>query len=77
MKPRLIIRSSSIHAAGCYTLTTLRKGEKICEYDGPRYSKEVADDRYKDRHVTYLFSCGERGYRDRRVRHCHVYQPLL
>ncbi len=60
MRPRLIIRSSSIHAAGCYTLTTLRKGEKVCEYDGPRYSKEVADDRYRDRHVTYLFSCGDK-----------------
>lgn len=61
MKPRLIIRSSAIHAAGCYSLTALKKGEKVCEYDGPRYTKEVADERYKDRHVTYLFSCGEKG----------------
>jgi len=59
MKPRLIVRSSSIHAAGCYTLTPIRKGEKLCEYDGPRYPKAVADERYKGRNVTYLFSCGE------------------
>ena len=59
MKARLIIRSSSIHAAGCYTLGPIRKGQKICEYDGPRYAKTAADERYKDRSVTYLFSCGE------------------
>lgn len=34
-------------------------GEKICEYDGPHYSKNDADERYQDRLVTYLFSCGE------------------
>ena len=61
MRPSLIIRSSAIHAAGCYTLKSLPKGHKICEYDGPRYAKAIADERYKDRHVTYLFSCGEEG----------------
>ncbi len=59
LKTRLIIRSSSIHAAGCYTLRPVRQGEKVCEYDGPRYRKDVADERYKDRSITYLFSCGE------------------
>lgn len=59
MRSRLIIRSSSIHAAGCYTLRPIRKGEKVCEYDGPRCSKELADERYAERNVTYLFSCGE------------------
>ncbi len=59
MRPKLIIRSSSIHAAGCYTLRSIRKGEKVCEYDGPRYSKDEADERYKDREITYLFSFGE------------------
>ena len=55
----LIVRSSEIHAAGCYTTRDLRKGQKICEYDGPRMSKPVADERYADRHVTYLFGYGE------------------
>ena len=33
----------------------------MCEYDGPRFSKEEADERYKDREITYLFSCGDAG----------------
>jgi hypothetical protein len=57
----LIIRSSSIHAAGCYTTRAIRKGKRICEYDGPRFSKDEADERYKDRDITYLFSCGDDG----------------
>lgn len=63
MKPAsgLIIRSSAIHAAGCYTLRTIRRGERVCEYDGPRFTKAVADQRYKDRFVTYLFSLGAKG----------------
>ena len=54
----LIVRSSEIHAAGCYTLRRIRNGERVCEYDGPRMSKTVADERYADRHVTYLFGYG-------------------
>ena len=57
----LIIRSSSIHAAGCYTTRAIKKGTRVCEYDGPRFTTEEADERYKDRFVTYLFSCGEDG----------------
>ena len=59
--PRLLIRSSTIHAAGCYTLDRIPKGRRIIEYDGARISKEVADDLYADRPVTYLFSFGTRG----------------
>ena len=59
MLPGLIIRSSSIHAAGCYTTAAIRKGTRICEYDGPRMTKDVADQRYADRFVTYLFGYGE------------------
>ena len=55
----LIIRSSSIHAAGCYTTRPIKKGERVCEYDGPRFTKQEADKRYKDRHITYLFACGD------------------
>jgi SET domain-containing protein len=59
MLPGLIIRSSSIHAAGCYTMRPIKKGTRICEYDGPRMTKEVADDLYQDRFVTYLFGYGD------------------
>jgi uncharacterized protein len=55
----LIIRSSSIHAAGCYTTRPIKKGKRVCEYDGPRFSKDEADERYQDRDITYLFSCGD------------------
>jgi hypothetical protein len=55
----LIIRSSSIHAAGCYTTKAIKKGAQVCEYDGPRFSRSEADERYKDRFVTYLFSTGK------------------
>jgi uncharacterized protein len=59
MSNGLIVRSSDIHAAGCYTTRPLRKGQRVCEYDGPRMSKEIADERYADRSVTYLFGYGE------------------
>ncbi|MGA1980953.1 MAG: SET domain-containing protein-lysine N-methyltransferase [Acidobacteriaceae bacterium] len=59
MFPGLIIRSSSIHAAGCYTMLPIKKGVRICEYDGQRMSKSAADARYKSRSVTYLFTCDE------------------
>jgi len=55
MLPRLIIRSSSIHAAGCYTTEPIRKGSRVCEYGGQRIPKSVADERYADRCITYLF----------------------
>ena len=61
MSKGLIIRSSSIHAAGCYTMRRIRKGERVCEYEGPRFPKDVADERYRDRFITYLFSCGTDG----------------
>ena len=58
MFPGLIVRSSSIHAAGCYTTRPIAKGIRVCEYDSLRMSKAVADARYKGRPVTYLFFCG-------------------
>jgi SET domain-containing protein len=57
----LIIRSSSIHAAGCYTTRPVKKGMRVVEYEGPRFTKDEADERYKDRFITYLFSCGSDG----------------
>jgi SET domain-containing protein len=59
MSDGLVIRSSSIHAAGCYTTKPIRKGQRVCEYDGPRFTKKEADERYKDRYITYLFSCSD------------------
>jgi SET domain-containing protein len=53
--PRLLIRSSSIHAAGCYTLDAIPNGRRIMEYTGPLISKELANERYSERPVTYLF----------------------
>jgi len=58
----LIIRSSAIHAAGCYTTTPIANGARIVEYTGPRITKEVADERYKDSIVTYLFGLGDGTY---------------
>ncbi|HEY4010183.1 MAG TPA: SET domain-containing protein-lysine N-methyltransferase [Acidobacteriaceae bacterium] len=54
--PRLLIRSSAIHAAGVATLDAIPRGRRILEYSGPRISKDLADERYADRPVTYLFS---------------------
>ena len=51
----LIIRSSDIHAAGCYTTTRIRKGTFVVEYTGPLISPEQADEIYDGRSTTYLF----------------------
>jgi len=55
----LIIRSSAIHAAGCYTTTPIRKGEHVAEYTGRHLSKEAADLAYEDSPITYLFGLGK------------------
>ena len=55
----LIIRSSAIHAAGCYTTSPIRKGTRVAEYDGPRLSKDEADTCYEDSPITYLFGLGD------------------
>src|ERR1700761_6241920 len=55
----LMIRSSSIHAAGCYTTSRILKGAKVVEYTGPRISKREADKLYKDSKITYLFGIGD------------------
>lgn len=54
----LIIRSSAIHAAGCYTTTPIRKGTLVAEYTGPRITKAQADIRYEHLPITYLFGLG-------------------
>ena len=55
----LIIRSSAIHAAGCYTTTAVRKGTRVAEYAGPRLSKDEADSANEDALITYLFGLGD------------------
>jgi SET domain-containing protein len=55
----LIIRSSSIHAAGCYTTSFIPNGAKVVEYTGPRISKDQADEWYQDSPTTYLFGIGD------------------
>ncbi len=56
----LMIRSSSIHAAGCYTTTPVRKGTRVVEYTGPRIRKALADKLYEESPITYLFGVGSR-----------------
>lgn len=51
----LIVRSSEIHAAGVYTTSKYRKGQRIVEYTGPRIAKARADELYEGREHTYLF----------------------
>jgi len=55
----LIIRSSAIHAAGCYTTTAIRKGARVAEYTGPRLTKAQADKAYAESPITYLFGLGD------------------
>jgi SET domain-containing protein len=55
----LIIRSSAIHAAGCYTTTAIRKGARVAEYTGPRLTKTEADTAYEASPITYLFGLGD------------------
>lgn len=55
----LIIRSSAIHAAGCYTTSPIRKGSRVAEYTGPRLTKVEADTLYEDSDLTYLFGLGD------------------
>ena len=55
----LLIRSSSIHAAGCYTTSPVRKGARVAEYTGPRMTKEEADAANEESPITYLFGLGD------------------
>jgi SET domain-containing protein len=54
----LIIRSSAIHAAGCYTTTAIRKGARVAEYTGHKLTKAEADTAYEASPITYLFGLG-------------------
>jgi SET domain-containing protein len=56
---RLIIRSSDIHAAGCFAVESIPKGTRVLEYTGERISKAEGDNRYDGRPFTYLFGIGD------------------
>ena len=51
----LIIRSSAIHAAGCYTTARIRRGARIVEYTGRRITNGQGDRLYDGKDYTYLF----------------------
>ncbi|HEX4019667.1 MAG TPA: SET domain-containing protein-lysine N-methyltransferase [Acidobacteriaceae bacterium] len=55
----LIIRSSAIHAAGCYTTQPISTGARVIEYIGPRIDKDEADAKYENSPTTYLFGIGD------------------
>jgi len=55
----LIIRSSAIHAAGCYTTAAISRGTRVAEYSGHRLSKRQADELYRNKPITYLFGLGK------------------
>jgi uncharacterized protein len=51
----LIIRSSHIHNAGCYTTAPISKGARVVEYTGRRITTEEGDRLYDGQEITYLF----------------------
>jgi hypothetical protein len=75
--PRLVIRSSDIHAAGCFTVEDIPKGTRVLEYTGERITKAEGDDRYDGRPFTYSVRGGRRRGGDRRARHGHVRKSFL
>ena len=40
----LLIRSSKIHATGCYTTSAVKKGARVVEYTGERITVDEADE---------------------------------
>jgi hypothetical protein len=72
----LIIRSSAIHAAGCYTTTAIRKGARVAEYTGHRSPRPRPTRPTKPRpSPTCLDWATAHGHR--RPLHGHVHQPQL
>jgi uncharacterized protein len=51
----LVVRPSPIHSVGVYTSSSIRKGERVVEYDGERITPEEADRRYEGVSRTYLY----------------------
>jgi hypothetical protein len=55
----LMIRSSAIHAAGCYTTTPIACGQRVAQYSGHPMTKRQADKMYENSVLTYLFGLGD------------------
>jgi hypothetical protein len=51
----LVIRSSEIHASGCYTTAPIKKNTLVVEYTGRRLTVRRADALYENCRKTYLF----------------------
>lgn len=51
----LILRSSAIHAVGCYTTSSIAQGTKVVEYTGPRLPASACEHLYDAHEETYLF----------------------
>ena len=58
--PSVVVRSSAIHAAGVYALEPISKGSQVVEYTGDRMHKDLSDEAYEHRDITYLFGVGDR-----------------
>src|ERR1700746_3111839 len=58
----LVIRRSTIHADGVYTITPIERRAVVAEYTGPRLTYSEADSIYEHSPRTYLFGLtdGER-----------------
>lgn len=56
---QVIIRSSDIHAAGCFAIERIPAGTRVLEYTGIRMPHEQADKLYEGRPYTYLFGYGD------------------
>jgi SET domain-containing protein len=56
---RLIVRSSGIHAAGCFAQEPIAKGNKVVEYTGERMLHDNADKLYENLPYTYLFGTSD------------------
>lgn len=59
--PKVIIRSSAIHAAGCFALEFISPKKHVLEYTGDRIPHEEANLLYESRPYTYLFGAGAAG----------------
>lgn len=59
--PNVIVRSSAIHAAGCFALETIPANTRVIEYTGDRMPHKEADKLYEGRPYTYLFGAGQKG----------------
>jgi SET domain-containing protein len=57
--PGLVIRRSRIHAAGCYTRSSIKKGTFVVEYIGRRITVKEADALYDNCPRTYLFGLSD------------------